>query len=337
MSVTSDYVYDLFISYSADDREWVLGTLLPKLSAANLKVSVSDHDFDIGVPRLINIERAVTQSRYILLILTPEWVESEWAEFEGILAQTKGATSRRWPVLPLQLKPCTLPDRIASLTFADFTRPAEWAHELARLIRQIRVPMSNNLPLVETPAHIRRPPSPSAAADFVDSLLDPTGTEPLESPFYVERDGDVALTRELNKPFGTTITIRAPRQTGKSSLLIRGIAQLMKRGRQAIFIDLQSTEPQAMQELKVFLHDFAKKIAISLQLDLECVEQAWSSPLASTDKLTFFLEREILPRYGQDEKIALVIDEADHLLGTNFYNSFSDYFAPGIIIVPEAE
>ena len=69
-------------------RGVVRGWLLPRLKAAGLRVCIDAESFDIGVPSLVNMERAVADSRYVLLVLTPAWVASEWTEFEGLLTQT---------------------------------------------------------------------------------------------------------------------------------------------------------------------------------------------------------------------------------------------------------
>ena len=78
----SDYLYDAFISYSHADKQWVHEWLLRCLEDAGLHVCIDFRDFDVGVPSLVNMERAVDNSRHTLLVLTAAWVESEWTEFE---------------------------------------------------------------------------------------------------------------------------------------------------------------------------------------------------------------------------------------------------------------
>jgi hypothetical protein len=126
--------YDLFISYSHHDSEWVVGWLLPRLRAAGLRVCIDRESFDIGVPSLVNMERAVDNSRHTLLVLTPTYVASEWCEFEELLTQTQDPAGRRRRLLPLLLQTCTPPSRIAMLTYADFRDPASYDRQLARVI-----------------------------------------------------------------------------------------------------------------------------------------------------------------------------------------------------------
>ena len=41
MNEQTEYTYDVFISYSHHDEEWVTGTLLPRLEEAGLRVCLT--------------------------------------------------------------------------------------------------------------------------------------------------------------------------------------------------------------------------------------------------------------------------------------------------------
>ncbi len=130
-------IYDVFVSYSHLDREWVSDWLLPHLEAASLKGCIDVRDFEIGAPSLVNVERAVELSRKTLLILTPNWLQSEWTSFESLLLQTQDPTGLRRRLLPLLLKDCELPPRLAIFTCADFRSSQQWEAEFSRLVGQI--------------------------------------------------------------------------------------------------------------------------------------------------------------------------------------------------------
>jgi DNA polymerase III delta prime subunit len=137
-----EYGYDTFISYSHADSDWVKGWLLPRLEQAGLRVCIDVRDFDIGVPSLVNMERAVDHSRHTLLVLTPAWVNSEWTEFEQLLTQTSDPAARRRRLLPLLLRPCQPPPRIAMLTYADFTQETNREAELQRVLKALKGELS---------------------------------------------------------------------------------------------------------------------------------------------------------------------------------------------------
>ncbi len=136
----TDFQYDAFISYSQEDRDWVENVLLSRLERAGLRILVRFRDFEPGVPTLLNIEQGIESSRRTLVVLTPAWVASESANFEGFLLQTKDPAGRRRHLLPLLLKPCELPNRLAFLTNLDFTNPTEFEFQMQRLVNTVRQP-----------------------------------------------------------------------------------------------------------------------------------------------------------------------------------------------------
>jgi AAA-like domain/TIR domain len=461
MTTAPNYVYDVFISYSPTDQDWVCDELLPRLEQADLKVIIDHRDFALGVARLVNVEEAVRNSRKILLVLSPNATSNKWAHFEALLAQTADPDGHQPRVLPLLLEPCDLPERLAMLTPADFTNPAnrdkqmvrllrtlgakhrvfisyrhgaepdealakqlaaqiakaghnvfidqmmqigvEWATDIQRQIeasdfvivllsaaaaqsemaakevefayRQfqragrpkllpVRVNYADSLPyqfslyldmlrfaewrgktdtrrlslqLLDAIGHGEHLPSPqqvaataapaklappAAHADprFIESLDEPGGAVRLRSDVYVERDADKALRFELNKSRGVTTTIQAPRQTGKSSLLIRGVAQSQERGNKVVFLDLQPVDDLFLQGLDGFLRYFAGIILTKLGLDIDRLEHAWRSPLGPPDKITSLMEGYVLAQ--SSAKVVLAMDEADRILNTTFHDSF---------------
>jgi hypothetical protein len=123
MNEQTEYAYDVFISYSHDDEEWVMGTLLPRLEEAGLRVCIDYRDFVAGKPALVNMQDAAKNSRHTVLVLTPAWVESEWTFYESLLTRTSDPAGLQRRTVPLRLQPCELPEFISMLTWVDFTRP----------------------------------------------------------------------------------------------------------------------------------------------------------------------------------------------------------------------
>jgi len=138
--------YDVFISYSHQDKEWVKGTLLPELEGARLKVCIDERDFELGIPVLVNIEEAVKYSRSSLIVLTPDWVESKWGNFESMLVQTMTLTGRHHRLIPLLLRSCEIPERIKILTYGDFTEAGDRAFQFQRLIGALKRGSIEELP-----------------------------------------------------------------------------------------------------------------------------------------------------------------------------------------------
>jgi hypothetical protein len=163
------------------------------------------------------------------------------------------------------------------------------------------------------------PPRAEFNPNFLQELQPPSGAVKLSDPLYVERDVDQRMKLEIVKA-GTTINIRAPRQTGKTSLLMRGLHLARGQGHRVVFCDLQAVDWDNIASLEKFLQYLAQFVFSELQLDVREVDHAWhSSPLPSTYKLTSLMHR-ILDQLRAP--MVLALDEADRLLQTNLHTDF---------------
>jgi hypothetical protein len=121
-SAASSFKYDVFISYSHADEQWVEHTLLKTLEDAGLHACIDFRDFAIGRPSIINMQDAALQSRHTVLVITESWIKSEWTLFESLLTRTKDPAGLTRRTIPLRLQAVDLPDFISMLTWVDFTR-----------------------------------------------------------------------------------------------------------------------------------------------------------------------------------------------------------------------
>ena len=81
----STYRYDVFISYSTQDKAWVRGELLQTLEKAGLTVCIDYRDFRVGAPTVTEIRELLKASKKTLVVLTPSYIERDWTEFETLL------------------------------------------------------------------------------------------------------------------------------------------------------------------------------------------------------------------------------------------------------------
>ncbi len=202
-------LYDLFISYADADRAWVEGYLLYSLAEAGINYH-SQKAFTLGAPRVAEFERAVQQSKRIVLILSPAYLADGSSKFIDLLAQTHGLDSATWPVIPLQLQPTTLPPRLAMLTGLDATDPTQWEEVVKRLCAEFKGPL---------PAETLKPQCPYP------------GMRPFEendSARFFGRDAEVEEIKNQLRlhPF---ITVIGPSGSGKSSLVFAGLVPGLRR------------------------------------------------------------------------------------------------------------
>jgi len=127
------FKYDVFVSYSSKDKEWVRKELLPAIEKAGYKACIDFRDFEPGAPSLNEMERAVIQSKKTVLVLSPAYVQSEWAEVENLMVQTLSPANRQRRLIPLLREKCSLPLRLGSLTYINFVDSEDMDIEWVKL------------------------------------------------------------------------------------------------------------------------------------------------------------------------------------------------------------
>ncbi len=138
--------YDVFISYSSKDKEWVRGELLRRIEIAGLKAFIDFRDFRAGAPSLKECERGIVRCRKTLLVLTPNYVASGWTEIENVMAQTLDPANESLRLIPLLKADCQKPLRIGALTHIDFTDGADQELAWRQLLTALGKPPEPELP-----------------------------------------------------------------------------------------------------------------------------------------------------------------------------------------------
>ncbi len=103
----------VFISYSRKDLVFV-ERLAKDVRAAGLEVWYDLSGLEVGTRWGKEIQNALQQSQYILVVLSPNSVESEWVEKEFLYAN-----NLKRKIIPLLYSPCNLPMWFINLHFID--------------------------------------------------------------------------------------------------------------------------------------------------------------------------------------------------------------------------
>ena len=86
----ADFVYDAFVIYTDEDRDFVHNTLLPKLEdEEQLSLCVHCRDFEPGKIISDNIVECMGNSRKAIFILSKYFCQSRWCKFELTIAQDR--------------------------------------------------------------------------------------------------------------------------------------------------------------------------------------------------------------------------------------------------------
>jgi energy-coupling factor transporter ATP-binding protein EcfA2 len=203
MTQQTEYTHDLFVSYANADRAWVEGYLLDGLTQAGVRCH-SEAAFALGMPRLLEFERAVKESARSLLVLSPAYLVEGSTQFTDLLAQSYGLETATWPVIPLILQRVELPPRLAMLTALDATDPDAWPQVLERLLSDLQRPV---------PGPAARPPCPYPG--MVPFRAD-------DASFFYGRDGEIRhMLQRLRHQ--RALFVIGPSGCGKSSLIFAGL------------------------------------------------------------------------------------------------------------------
>ena len=157
--MADDFKYDVFISYSHKDEEWVVDTLLSALENADLKVCIDFRDFVPGKPSRHNMRDACKESKYTVLVMTPAWMASEWTSFEGLLTFLHDPANKHLRTVPILFEQCDIPEDIQIFTYVDFLRKDRGAIAWKQLFTSLGKP---NAAIPGSPVKETEPKTPES-------------------------------------------------------------------------------------------------------------------------------------------------------------------------------
>lgn len=126
-------VTDVFISYSSKDLDFV-HQLVRDLEAAGIGVFFA-HGISPGASWAESLSTAIENAKFILVVLSPESVKSEWVAQEARIGLAREAEGKA-AVIPLLLRPCDVPPFLADKTYASFDQ--DYGTGLSRILRVLR-------------------------------------------------------------------------------------------------------------------------------------------------------------------------------------------------------
>ncbi|MEH1870331.1 AAA-like domain-containing protein [Nostoc sp.] len=144
--------------------------------------------------------------------------------------------------------------------------------------------------------------------DFSASQIEfPSGPVPLGSPLYINRPPlEELVYNEILHP-GCLIRIKAPRKTGKSSLLNRMIAYAREQGYQIVYLDFQEADEDIFASLDKFLRWFC--VYVSRQLNLfPSLDDFWDTEMGSKVSCKIYFEAYLL-QYIEQSPVVLALNE----------------------------
>jgi AAA-like domain len=134
----------------------------------------------------------------------------------------------------------------------------------------------------------------------------PGGSVPLDSPFYLKRASlEEQVYQEIRKP-GALIRIKAPKEMGKTSLLLRILGYANCQGYHTISLNLEQVEQSVLSNLNLLLRWLCANISRQLKRR-PMLDDYWDEDLGSKISATLYLQDYILESI--DTPLVLAIDE----------------------------
>jgi hypothetical protein len=201
----------LFVSYAAADAAWVRGSLLPGIGRTPNEVRTHEN-LTPGQSRVDAFARAVEESDYTLVVLTPAYLVDPWGRVAIDFASHLSVERRRGALIPILVKETEALDlQLRSLVELDFTTRPKADVAITRL-REL----------------IAQPPPTVERIDCPYPGLRPFGERDSTHFFGREVEARELLARLRGHRF---LAVIGPSGSGKSSLVFAGLVPLLRESR----------------------------------------------------------------------------------------------------------
>jgi tetratricopeptide (TPR) repeat protein len=141
MAGTSSFSFDVFLSHNRAQKDWTR-KLAIQFEDKGITVWFDDWHMPAGTVATQGMELGLQQSRHVLLVLSPEFLSSEWTDYETQIAMVLSPANRDRKLVPILYAECQLPPRLSRLTWIDFrdthSDEERYAYRLAQLLADLR-------------------------------------------------------------------------------------------------------------------------------------------------------------------------------------------------------
>ena len=138
----------------------------------------------------------------------------------------------------------------------------------------------------------------------------PGGAVPVDSSLYVQRPPAETLAYQAIHDSSCLLRLKASRQMGKTSLLLRVIAKAKQNNYQLVFLDLQAVDTAILSSFDRLAYWVCSNILQQLHLSIS-LETYWQEALGSKFSYRCFLEKGVFPQL--DTPFLLIFDELDQI------------------------
>lgn len=138
---SKDFQYDVFISFSTIDYNWVRDNLTPVLESKRINYCIHSRDFIVGKAIIENIADSIYNSRKVLAVISRNYLDSNFCREELEIAMHRSAEMADSSLLLIRLDGVdtkNLPKTLRRRTFLDYSSNMERVDWEERLLKQIQ-------------------------------------------------------------------------------------------------------------------------------------------------------------------------------------------------------
>ena len=137
-----EYEYDAFVSYNKADVDFAekLVRRIEKesINGEPIKVFFSEWDIEPGENILLRIEKAEPSSRFIIPIMSPDWLKSDWTTLERVIPVHDDPAGLKARIIPVMQRNCEPPPSMRILRWLDFRTDSNFERESKKLVGRIQ-------------------------------------------------------------------------------------------------------------------------------------------------------------------------------------------------------
>jgi tetratricopeptide (TPR) repeat protein len=206
------FKFDVFLSHNRAQKDWTR-ELAIRLRSAGFKVWFDEWALRGGEVGSIGMERGLEESRHVVLVLSPEFIASEWTDYETQIALVLSPANRDRKLIPILHTKCDLPTRISRINWINFSDaigdPERFEFRLTQLMSDLN-PDRYERPTDFASFQASRKTSAPNAIPPVRPLPRGSRMPQASNPLFVGREDEMRdLNRKLTPGSGALVGVHA--------------------------------------------------------------------------------------------------------------------------------
>lgn len=137
-----EFKHDLFLCHNKANKDWVreLGEKIEseEYDGRNLKVFFDEWDIKPGKNVVNELEKGLTESRFVGVVLSKAMLEADWPTMEWTIAVCNDPSGRKGTIIPIWLGDCEIPDSLKIRNVLYFRNETEFKKSYPKLVAVLK-------------------------------------------------------------------------------------------------------------------------------------------------------------------------------------------------------